>query len=121
MTRRLVQHLAKQSVEDLRIIYRSVRLDIKQPDETSDEFDTYVLDRARQDNCLQLERKIVNRAIACTYIALTMLRDKPECKNCSTIEGVDKWLDFVAYYFNSNRAYTRLIVYNSVCELRDMA
>lgn len=121
MTRRLVQFLAKQSVEDLRSVYASVRRDNKAQGESSADYDAYVADRAKQDNCLQLERKTVNRAIAFTYTALMMLRDKPECKNCSTIEGVDKWLDFVAYYLNSNRAYTRSIVYNSVCEIRDRA
>lgn len=120
MTRRLVKYLATQPIETLRVIYTTARLQAKQPEETSAEFDTYVLDRAKQDNSLQLEKKIVNRAIACTYIVLTMLRDKPECLNCKTIEGIDKWLDMVAYHLGSNRAYTRSIVYNSVCEIRDM-
>jgi len=121
MTRRLVQYLAKQPVETLRVIYSTARADAKQPEETSAAFDECVLGMAKQDNCLQLERKTVNRAIAFTYIALMMLRDKPECKQCSTIEGVDKWLDMVAYHLGSNRAYTRSIVYNSVCEIRDRA
>lgn len=119
MTLRLITYLSEQPTETLRNLYGATRLLTKEPNETSEEYDRDVLALANQDNMLQLKRKTVNRAIGMTYVALNMLKAKPECQKCSTAEGVDIWLGMVARLLNMTRARARHIIYNSGCELLD--
>lgn len=116
MTQRLVRHLETLSIEALRNIYGAARLEAKQPEETSAEFDAYALDQAKIDNCLQLAKPKINQtAIELTYIALTTLRARPECQQgYSPDHGINAWLDMVARHLNTTRKRARLIVYNEL-------
>lgn len=114
MTLRLITHLTALPIETLRKIYADVRLEVKEPEETSADFDADVLALANQDNLLQLKRKTVNRAIGMTYVVLNMLRSRPECQNCSHDDGLAAWLGMVAKHLNVKPIKAGIIIYNSV-------
>lgn len=114
MTIRLVKYLATLAPADLQRIYRDARLMAVKPDESIADFDACVIEDVPQDNILQRAKQTDNAPVACSYIALIMLRHRPDCQALGHSAAIALWIEHLAKVLEVAPGRASLIVYDSL-------
>lgn len=114
MTKRLAKYLATLAPTDLQRIYRDARLMAIAQNETIAEFDDCVIADAPQDNILQTTKLTENAPVACSYIALIMLRHRPDCQALGHREAIALWIEHLSKVLEVAPGRASLIVYGSL-------